>query len=464
MVMDRRSTCVEAVEDAIRAMDTFDRHVHATISRRDEPALREAAGADRLAMEGHRPLPLSGTTVGFKDNVDVAGMRTTAGSPLHGKTPALSSAPVVTRLRRAGSIVVAKHNMSELAIGADTQNRLFGPCRNPLALDVIPGGSSGGSAVAVSLGMCTVGLATDTAGSIRIPAAAVGVVGLRPSPGLIPTAGVVPVSYSFDTVGPLARTVDDLARFFFVLTDGRVRKPVGGLGSARSAQSGGDLAGVRIGVAEGRFFESNVDAGILDTVARSLELLAGRGAELVPVRIPLAVSASTAVRTLVLHQAASYYREQMEASPEEFHPRILARLHWGSQRSGADVARAMRWCELFVDCLTALFRRVDFVVSPTLPIEAPAVDQLSDEGLVDLTRFTYPWSAWNGPTISLPCGASGERALPVGLQVTAPRFSEAALFRLARVIEMHQHLDPGPSRLASHWPKGEVPWDGRRWL
>ncbi len=207
LILDRADSYLARIEKLNGKINAF-------ITVAAEDVRREATNADARIDGAHATGPLTGCLIALKDNIDTAGQRTTLGSRFHIDRIANDDAEVVRRLRKSGAVVIGKTNLHELAFGATTQNPHFGSCRNPWDLDRIPGGSSGGSAAAVAAGMCDAALGTDTGGSVRLPAALTGVVGLRPTVGRVSNRGVEPVAPPLDTVGPMARTVADVARVY----------------------------------------------------------------------------------------------------------------------------------------------------------------------------------------------------------------------------------------------------------
>ena len=369
-------------------------------------------------MKPAPPGPLSGLRVGLKDNIDTAGVATTCGSDFFRDRIPRQDAEVVARLRAAGARITAKLNMAEFAVGVTSQNSAFGGCRNPWDPDRAPGGSSGGSGVAVAAGLVDAALGTDTGGSIRLPAAMCGVTGLRPSAGRISTAGVFPVSSITDTVGPLARSVVELERLFMVLTD-------------EQPPATGAITG-RVGVPR-HFFSDEVDPGVAEVVAAAARVLAALGADLVDVRLPGVETAQDVVYTLVYSDLAELHRARIESQPDRFHPDTLARIRLGLSLTHADRNAALRARADFQAAVDEVFTEVDAVLTPTLPIDVPL---LHGGDVIALSRrlgqFSYPWSLHAGPTLALPVGFHPRSGMPVGAQLTAAVGREDLLFTLGR--------------------------------
>jgi aspartyl-tRNA(Asn)/glutamyl-tRNA(Gln) amidotransferase subunit A len=350
--------------------------------------------------------PLAGVRVGLKDNIDTAGVRTSCGSAFFADRVPDIDAVVVTRLVDAGAEIVAKTNLSEFAIGLTSQNSASGPVRNPWDPARIPGGSSGGSAAAVAVGLVDLALGTDTGGSVRLPAAACGVTGLRPSVGTVPDAGTFPMCEIVDTVGVLARTVPMVARAFAVLAGRSVRDPV-------------PAPPRRIGLPELWF--DDLDAGIAEVVAAAARVFAEGGAELVPVQVAGIGAAQDVLYTVIYAGLLDLHRDRL-ADPGRFHAQTLARIQLGEGLTEGHRDEALAVRAEYQQGLDELFGEVDVLLTPTLPIDVPLAAE-GDDDVAALTRrlgqLTSPWSLHAGPTLALPVGRHPRSGLPVGAQLTA---------------------------------------------
>jgi aspartyl-tRNA(Asn)/glutamyl-tRNA(Gln) amidotransferase subunit A len=357
--------------------------------------------------------PLAGVRVGLKDSIDTAGVPTTCGSAYFADRVPDADAEVVTRLAAAGAEMVAKLNLSEFALGLTTQNSAAGPCRNPWDLDRVPGGSSGGSAAAVAAGLVELALGTDTGGSVRVPAAACGVTGLRPGISVVPDAGTFPVCELVDTVGPIARDVGLVARAFAVLAGREVRDPRPALPR-------------RIGVPAP--WLDDLDPGVTEVVAAATQVFADGGAELVPVRVPGICSAQDVLYTIIYAGIVDLHRERLE-HPALFQPDTLTRVRVGERVSEDERAAALEAQREFERELDEVFGQVDVVVTPTLPIDVPRAR--TDDDVLTVTRrlaqLTAPWSLHAGPSLTLPAGPHPVSGMPVGLQLTAAAGGEDLL-------------------------------------
>jgi len=357
--------------------------------------------------------PLAGVRVGLKDSIDTAGVRTTCASAYFADRVPNADAEVVSRLAAAGAQMVAKLNLSEFAVGLTSQNSAAGPCRNPWALDRIPGGSSGGSAAAVAAGLVDVALGTDTGGSVRVPAAACGVTGLRPGISVVPDAGTWPVCELVDTVGPIARDVGLVARVFAVLAGREVREPE-------------PVPPRRIGVPTLWF--DDLDPGVAEVVDAAQRVFRDGGVELVPVDVPGICSAQDVLYTLIYSEMADLHGERL-ARPGLFQPDTLARVQVGRAVSEGERAEALEARAEFKRGLEEVFARVDVLLTPALPVDVPRAR--TDDDVLSTTRrlaqLSSPWSLHAGPTLALPAGRHPVSGMPVGLQLTAPAGGEDRL-------------------------------------
>ncbi|WP_254781730.1 amidase [Modestobacter sp. DSM 44400] len=349
--------------------------------------------------------PLAGVRVGLKDNIDTAGVRTSCGSGFFAERVPDADAVVVTRLAGAGAEMVAKLTMSEFAVGLTTQNSASGPCHNPWDLSRVPGGSSGGPAAAVAAGLVDLALGTDTGGSVRLPAAACGVTGLRPGVGTVPSGGTFPVCELVDTVGPLARSVPLVARAFAVLAGRPVREPV----PARPR---------RIGLPESWF--DGLDDGVAEVVAAAGRVFAEAGTELVPVQVGGVGAAQDVLYTIVYLELLELHRDRL-AEPRRFQPDTLARIHLGEGLTEGHRDEALAIRAEYQQELDELFTDIDVLLTPTLPVDVPRA--AGGDDVLTLTRrlgqFTAPWSLHAGPTLALPVGRHPVSGMPVGAQLTA---------------------------------------------
>lgn len=423
-----------AVERCLARIHGLDGEVHATITVMEDEALAAADACDAAAAAGQWLGLLHGMPVAIKDNIDTAGVRTTSGSKFFAERVPKSDATVVRRLRAAGAVLVAKLNLAEFAFGATTQNPHYGGCRNPWDLTRIPGGSSGGSAAAVAAGMAAGALGTDTGGSVRLPASLTGLVGLRPTFGRVPNTGVTPVSGNFDTVGPLAHTVRDVARLL-VATQGydaadetSIRGPLDPV--FEQLELG--IEGMKIGVIESFF--ASLHPEVEAAVRAALDVLDGLGARLETVDLPHAEEAQVMAQRIIYPDIATFHAQRIAEAPELFGPDVLARMELGMAMSAVDYADAQRWRLGWVRRIDQLFTHVDLLVAPTSPSPPPPADDADMISITHaMTTTTYPWSLANMPSVSVPCGFAD--GLPVGMHLSGPAWHDGRVLRAAAAYQ-----------------------------
>jgi aspartyl-tRNA(Asn)/glutamyl-tRNA(Gln) amidotransferase subunit A len=418
----------EAVLAALERIDTA-RDLNAFISVRGEEALVEA----ETAPAG----PLHGVPVAVKDVIDVAGAKTTAASAILRGNVAVADAVSVARLRAAGAVIVGKLNTHEFAFGAQTTSPHFGPARNPWDLDRVCGGSSGGSGAAVAAELVPGTLGTDTAGSVRIPACFCGVTGLRPSVGLVPNEGVVPTSWRFDTVGPLARTAEDCSLLLEAIAP------------AYRPELDGGVAGLRVGVVDDLFdrAEPAVAAAAREAVAELRSL----GAHVEPVTVPLLDEAGTIVQTLMLPEAAEVHLPWLRTRLADYGADVRARLLAGLLLPSTAYVTGLRARRVYLRELEPVFARFDLLAHPEMPVLPPRIGEetVLQSGTerpyrLVLIPFNSPWTLAGGPVVSVPCGLV--HGLPVGLALAGAPGAEATVLRAAaayqRVTDWHQRRPP----------------------
>jgi aspartyl-tRNA(Asn)/glutamyl-tRNA(Gln) amidotransferase subunit A len=421
---------LEATEACLERVERLDGRLRSFVTVSADLARERARGADEAMERGETLGPLHGVPVAVKDNVDTAGVRTTAGSAFFAERVPGRDAEVARRLRQAGAVLLGKLALHEFAYGATSQNPHHGRCRNPWDLNRIPGGSSGGPGAAVAAGLCAAALGTDTGGSVRIPAALNGVTGLRPTTGRVSNRGVFPITWTFDTVGPLARSVEDVALLLSVIAghdedDPRsVDWPVDDLCVALEQ----GLEGLRVGVPRSFFFD-DVDHEVAARVREAAEALADGGARVGEVELPDADRAVEATTRMIWAEAYAIHRERLEEHPELFGEDVRRRLRLGADVSGSDYAAYREWARKWRRSLELVFRRVDLILTPATETTAPCADDSETISTTRrLTRLTYAWTLAGLPALSLPCGFDGA-GLPVGLQLAAAPFREAMLVR-----------------------------------
>jgi aspartyl-tRNA(Asn)/glutamyl-tRNA(Gln) amidotransferase subunit A len=431
--------CEAALMEAQRRVELLDGELRSFITWMGATALDQARDHDAAASRGEWRGPLAGVLVAVKDNIATSGVRTTSGSRLFEHFVPRQDATVVRRLQRAGAVLVGKCNMAELAWGATTQNVAFGSCRNAWDPRRIPGGSSGGSGVAVAAGFCQMALGTDTGASTRIPASVNGVVGLRPTLGRISNAGITPVSPSQDTVGPMAQTVADVARLTAVLSGWDPEDPFSLRPDGPSPVEGllGSADGLRIGVVEG-YFTEGLNVGVAQCFTEASRLLEQLGARLTKMEVPGAEEAGEHWTRIVSAEGAAVHRADIETRPDMFSPDVLARISEGLSGSRAELAESLLWRANYRTTLMRLLGEVDLLVAPTIGTDVPFIEGYDSRGQTrELGRLTYPWALHRGPTMSLPVGFHPDSGMPVGLAIVAAPWQEATAVRAGADYQRH---------------------------
>lgn len=439
-----RSTLIDIIDDVqlrkrfsttdltgsfLRRIASCQANLNAFITVTSDLALADAVRADQRLARSNEAGVLPGLIVAIKDNIDVGGVRCTVGSDFFKDRISRADADVVRRLRASGAAIVGKTLLHEFAFGTTTINPHFGVCRNPWNRDRIAGGSSGGSAAAVAADLCIAGLGTDTGGSIRIPAALTGVSGLRPTVGAVSTRGVFPVSYTFDTVGPLARSVVDIAVLhrviagFDELDPSSVKHPI----VDPLPQMDDGIGGLRVGVPRNYFF-SDIQPDVAQAVRGAAEELARLGADVTELVVRGVEDVATAMAIIREAEALYVHRERLRTHPVRFGEDVANRLRMGFKSTAVDFATALRRMHEWRAYLRSLFQDVNLLLCPTTPLTAPPLDNVLEQTSQALIRFTAPFSFGGVPTISIPCGFDGEQ-LPIGLQLIARPWDEATLLR-----------------------------------
>lgn len=440
----RRVSPVEATEACLREIAARDGTLHSFITLTAEAALATAREREAELAAGRRRGPLHGVPLAVKDLFLTAGTRTTAGSRVLAGWVPDTDAWVVCQLHRAGAVLLGKLNMHEFAFGPTGENPHWGTARNPRDPERIAGGSSSGSASAVGAGLCYGALGSDTGGSIRCPAALCGIVGLKPTYGRVSRAGVLPLAWSLDHVGPMTRTVTDAALMLEAIaghdpadaTSARRPVPV----FSRGLEEG--VEGLRLGVPR-EFFWKPIHPGVERAVWDAIDALEAQGARVSEVSLPIADEA-WAPQSLIIHaEAAAYHRPFLRERAAEYGRTVRQRFLLGTLVSAADYLDAQRARRLVrgevLRCLDPL-QGVDALLTPAVPIPAPPIGAATVRaGDVEapppafLVRNTGLFNLTGLPAISVPCGTAD--GLPVGLQIAGRPWDEATVLRVARAVE-----------------------------
>jgi aspartyl-tRNA(Asn)/glutamyl-tRNA(Gln) amidotransferase subunit A len=431
-----------AVEAALRRADEQDGRLGVYMTRFDEHARRRAAELDAESAAGISRGPRHGTVVAVKDNIAVKEGPTTAQStvldPGWGRK---RSATVVERLEAGGAIVIGKTTLHELAIGHPEPAGRFPEARNPWGLDRYVGGSSSGSAAGVAADLFPIALGTDTGGSLRIPAALCGVTTLMPTAGRVPTDGCLPLSFSLDRIGPIARDARQAAAALEAIAGGE---------EAFLPRPGGSVEGLRIGVERAHHFPDGTDADVAPAFEEALAVLAGAGAELVDIALPFWEEAAAAHAVIEGSESLAAHRDELRRCWEELTPWTRLAFSRGAMVSGADYVQAQRVRRVVQRGLARLFAEIDLIATPTLGFGAPRLEEMYASTATTLSLFrhihTRYWNCVGNPAMSVPMGFTREH-LPLGLQLAARPFEEAVALRAADAYQQRTgwHEDRPPA-------------------
>lgn len=442
LVKSREVSPVELVDACLARIRAVDDRLRAYITIFDE-ARQVAKAAEAMIMAGHDLGPLHGIPIALKDNLAVKGTRTTAGSKVLENWIPDHDATVTERLRRAGAIFVGKLNMHEFAWGGTSDNPHYGAVRNPWDTERFPAGSSGGSGVAVAARTCYGAIGTDTGGSIRLPSAINGVVGIRPTYGRVSNHGIIPLAWSMDTAGPMTRTVEDCAIMFGTIAGHDPKDPSTSRAAVSEYTDGLDrgVKGLRIGVVPGYFFH-HLQPPVRDAVKAALKTLEGLGAELVDVNIENIHGNISAQLTIEAAEPSTYHQRWLREQPENYGADVRSLLEIGEMLLATHYLQAQRYRTLLRQEFLEAFKKVDVFICPTLPFTATKVGAMKvviengveEDMLSAIMQFTGVPSLTGLPSLNVPCGFDHD-GLPVGMQIIGRPFDEAFLFRIGAAFQ-----------------------------
>jgi aspartyl-tRNA(Asn)/glutamyl-tRNA(Gln) amidotransferase subunit A len=455
LIASKQVSPVEVVTAHLDRIEALDPKLRAFITVMRDGALETARAAEAQVLSGQPLPPLHGVPIALKDLYQTKDAPTTGGSKILARSVATEDATVVSRLRAAGAIVLGKLNLHEFAYGPEGLNAHYGTAWNPwdARSHRIAGGSSSGSGVAVAAGLCAGALGSDTGGSIRIPAALCGITGLKPTYGRVSRAGVLPLAWSLDHVGPMARSAADCALMLGPMA-GRDEKdpttstrPVGDYVAALS----GDVKGVRVGVLRPFFLEA---AGLVlrQAIEQATRELATLGAQVDDASLSYAPHAVGASFAVIASEALAYHEVWLKQRPGDYQADVRERLKTGAFVTGAQYLRGQRARQLIRDEVNRALERFDVLIAPSTPIVATAVGQAEvtiEHETVDvrsaLTRFTRHFNLSGHPACSVPCGFT-TAGLPIGMQIVGRAFDEATVLRVAdayqRATDWHTRRPP----------------------
>jgi aspartyl-tRNA(Asn)/glutamyl-tRNA(Gln) amidotransferase subunit A len=421
----REVSAIELVDESLRRIREAQPRLNAFITITEELALEQARRADAELTRGIDRGPLHGIPYALKDLFATRGIRTTCGSKIFADRIPDHDSEAYRALTEAGAVLMGKTGMHEFAYGITNDNPHFGPIRNPHDTARIPGGSSGGSGVAVAADLVFFAMGTDTGGSIRVPASYCGCVGLKPTYGLVSRSGVFPLGLSLDHVGPLTRTVRDAALVMNVIAGNET-----GITQPESPST----TGWRIGVPK-NFFNERLAPEVAAAFDQTLNAVETLGCRLVPITVPDPAEINTIGRLILLGEAAAVLKPRLDRR-DDFGADVLALLDQGLLVSATDYIDARRLRRVYRKRWAELWDQVDVILTPTTPIQAPLIGQkvVGDEDVrLASTRFVRPFNVLGIPAISIPLRTN---SLPVALQVAGRPFGETELLAVAEMIAL----------------------------
>jgi aspartyl-tRNA(Asn)/glutamyl-tRNA(Gln) amidotransferase subunit A len=444
LVRARKISPVELVTACLSRIGQFNPKLNAFITVTGDSALAEARAAEVEIHRGRWKGPLHGVPIALKDLVDTAGVPTTAASGLFKDRVPTEDAEVVRRLKAAGAVFLGKLNLHEFAYGGSSAIGHFGPVHNPWNLDHSPGGSSGGSAAAVAAQLCYGAIGSDTGGSVRQPAAYCGIVGLKPTYGLVSTRGVIPLSWSLDHLGPMTRTVKDAALMLKAIAGydaddtTSIDRPV----PDYVASIAGRASSLRLGILRAYFCDA-LDPEIqaaMEAALSVLKTLTRTQRDIAPLAADSTYSSMMDPYVTVLRaEAYMYHKEYVSRSPELYQAQTLKRIQAGADITTSAYVQARRQLEQIRRSVSRVFENVELLITPTTCVPPFAIADLADPNTLRekellMLRNTRPFNALGLPTISVPCGFT-RADLPIGMQITGPPGGEAMVLRLAYAYE-----------------------------
>lgn len=433
---------VELTLECLKKVEISNDALNAILTVTPEIALAEARRADKELSSGLDRGPLHGIPVAHKDLLCTTNVKTTSGSKIFAEYVPNFDAAVVEKWREAGTVMIGKAHMHEHAYGITSNNPHYGPVRNPWDMRRIPGGSSGGSAAAVASGMCLLASGSDTGGSIRVPASYCGIVGLKPTFGLVSKYGALPLGFSLDHVGPMARTVRDAAVALQAMVgyDPRDAASVRRKTADYFPPDDVSLAGVRIILPQNYYFEK-VDTQVRSLVLGAAQKAESAGAQFVMGRVPDGEQLSTVAQVTLLSEAAAVHEPYMRKRRQDYGDDVLALLELGRTMPATHYIQAQRMRKRILGVFLQMLKKADCLLTPATPITAPLIGQETldiggelEDTRIASTRFVRGMNALGLPALVIPAGWTKD-GMPVGIQIIGRPFGEAALLRIGAALE-----------------------------
>ncbi|MFD1708947.1 amidase [Siminovitchia sediminis] len=431
-ITKRELSPVELTKWTIGRIEQFQPALNAFITVSEEQALEQAKDLEAEVQKGYIRSPLHGVPIAVKDMVQTKDILTTGGSKILKDWVPDEDAVTVRHLKEAGAIIIGKTNLHEFAMGATTENPHYGPARNPWNLKYTPGGSSGGSAVATAAGMAFGAVGTDTAGSIRLPAAMCGTVGIKPTYDLVSREGSLPFSWSLDHIGPMTRTIKDLA----IMLDAMIGRKETSFTQAESFKKLEDLKNIKLGFYE-PYMYSGIDSDVKSVIERAFKQFEILGAEIIPVDLPGIDKALEGLRTIAQSEVVAYHEPFLEKYSDQYGDDLQYRFRYGRGVSATDYIRAQRIRKRFIQSTMDQLKGVDALIGPTnvqIPFEIgtmvpeQAISNMFVLGKTPLANIL------GFPALTVACGFTKEH-LPVGLQIIGKPFADRRILEIADCYE-----------------------------
>lgn len=425
---------VDLTKLALERIQRLNPKLNVFVTQTADLSIKQAKQAEKEIMQGEYKGPLHGIPIVHKDLYYTKGIRTTAGSKILKDFVPDFDATVVAKLHEAGAVLLGKVQTHEFAAGMTTSSEYFGPCRNPWNTDLVPGGSSGGSAAAVAAGFAYLATGSDTGGSIRIPAACCGVVGLKPTYGRVSRHGIIEMSWSLDHSGPLTRSVLDASLCLDIMSgqDQRDRAtidlPIPGIRHYQNS-----LKGVCIGLPMQHYYE-NLDSDVQVAMRAAIDKFRELGAEIVEVDIPSIKQIQSEAMNIMMGEMLAVHKQWLDTCPDDYGSDVRAFLESAKQLQLLDYLQSQRNRQTFINDFLNALSKVDVLLTPTTPLTAPTADNYEDA--LRLTNFTVQTDLTGMPSLSMPCGFS-PAGMPVNMQLIGRPFDEATILGIGYVYELN---------------------------
>jgi aspartyl-tRNA(Asn)/glutamyl-tRNA(Gln) amidotransferase subunit A len=447
LIKERKVSPVELTKNCLTRIEQFNGRLSAFITVYADSAIKQAKKAEREIVKKNYRGALHGVPIAVKDNIYFAKKVTTMGSKIHGKFISDVDATVVTKLSAAGAVFLGKTNMHEYALGATTDNPHYGTCRNPWHLEKIPGGSSGGSAAAVAAYLAYGALGTDTSGSIRVPAAACGLVGLKPTYGRVSKFGCFPEAWSLDHIGPLTRSVEDAAIILDVISGADSNDPTTlNLRQTKTVKNiNGNLKRMTIGIEEDFFFNFT-DTAVEKLVKSTINRFKSLGAKVKKVNSPSLKDAFWALTIIDTSETTAVHQPLMRNHAKDYGADVRFLIECGYFPTAVDYLQALQLRRIIQKEVTNIFEEVDVLLAPTLPIKTPSVGELTSvvngktvDTIESCMHNVGPGNLLGLPSISMPCGLL--EGIPVGIEIIGGPLQEQKVLNLAKGLELTNPLN-----------------------